>query len=190
MTRAIIFDCFGVLVHTGFHETYRRAGGDPVTDADFIKDILGQDNMGLISSAEMQDQIIGKIGISPQQWLKTISSAQSPNEDVLAWAAKQKGKYKLAILSNANRGTLNSIFSKAQLDLFETIVVSADVGVMKPSAEIYELVASNLGLKTSECLFTDDIEYFCTAAEATGMKAVHFKSLNQFIDDSSQYLNN
>ena len=68
-------------------------------------------------------------------------------------------------------------------DIFEVVVDSAFVGMRKPEARIYELTLERLGggLRAEECLFLDDLEVNCEAAQALGMTAVRFEDADQAI---------
>lgn len=57
-------------------------------------------------------------------------------------------------------------------ELFDGVVISAEVGLHKPQAEIYELGCERVGLAPEQCVFVDDLRENCTGAEATGMTAV------------------
>lgn len=189
MIKAIIFDCFGVLVGRGFRETYRIAGGDPIKDEDFIEDSLGQANMGYITHQEFYEQIAGRIGITVEAFQAAVERAEQPNEELLSYIEELHKSYKTAVLSNANRGSLDRRFGQEKLDeLFDTVVVSADVGMVKPDPEIYELVASRLGVLPSESVFTDDQEGYCHAAQALGIQTVHYKTFDQFKTELEQIL--
>jgi len=56
--------------------------------------------------------------------------------------------------------------------LFDTVVISGEVGMRKPEPEIFQHAAATLGLEPSECLFIDDIEANVAAAGACGMTGV------------------
>ena len=56
--------------------------------------------------------------------------------------------------------------------MFDTVVISAEVGMRKPEERIFRHAAGLLGLDPAECVFVDDIEVNVTAAEATGMTAI------------------
>ncbi len=178
MIRAIIFDCFGVLVGGGFKETYRQAGGDPLKDRAFITEILDNASMGLITSAEMSRQITRQLGISDQVWQEVVAGADKPNEELFEYIKQLAGEYRLAILSNANTGVLNRKLSPEQLSLFDAVVVSADVGMTKPDLDIYTYTADQLGVQSGECVFIDDSEGYCEAARSLGMQAVHYQDLS------------
>jgi epoxide hydrolase-like predicted phosphatase len=96
----------------------------------------------------------------------------APNIDLIR---RLRGAYKTAVLSNAD-STLAHVLrdSHGIADLFDDIVVSADVGMAKPDAQIYVLSAQRLGLAPSECVFIDDLPVNVEGARGAGMHAVHF----------------
>jgi 2-haloacid dehalogenase len=70
-------------------------------------------------------------------------------------------------------------FSEAQARFpffshFRGIVVSGTEGVVKPSADIFHLLANRYGLALADCLFIDDSLPNVQGARAVGMHAHHF----------------
>jgi putative hydrolase of the HAD superfamily len=57
--------------------------------------------------------------------------------------------------------------------LFDSVVISGEVGMRKPEEEIFRHAARALGLAPQECVFIDDVEANVAAAQACGMTAVH-----------------
>jgi putative hydrolase of the HAD superfamily len=57
--------------------------------------------------------------------------------------------------------------------LFDTVVLSGEVGMRKPEEQIFLHAAETLGLAPQECVFIDDIEANVAAAVACGMTGVH-----------------
>jgi putative hydrolase of the HAD superfamily len=57
-------------------------------------------------------------------------------------------------------------------ELFDTVVISAEVGMRKPEEAIFLHAAQTLGLPPQECVFIDDIQANIDAAAACGMAAV------------------
>jgi FMN phosphatase YigB (HAD superfamily) len=96
--------------------------------------------------------------------------------DTIALLADLKGRYTLAMVSNvSSRRSLDDRFLPGELDdLFEVVLASGDVGFEKPSPHIFTMAAEKLQVKPEECLFVDDIETFCRAAETVGMQSFHF----------------
>jgi putative hydrolase of the HAD superfamily len=56
--------------------------------------------------------------------------------------------------------------------LFDTAVISAEVGLHKPQPEIFLLGAERLGADPASCVFVDDLRENCAGAEAVGMTAL------------------
>ncbi len=57
-------------------------------------------------------------------------------------------------------------------ELFDTVVISAEVGMRKPEEGIFRYAAQTLGLTPQQCVFIDDIEANVNAAGACGMAGV------------------
>jgi putative hydrolase of the HAD superfamily len=64
-------------------------------------------------------------------------------------------------------------------DLFDAVVISAEVGMRKPEERIFRLAAEVLGLTPDECVFIDDIQDNVAAARAVGLAAVHHRGASQ-----------
>ena len=84
------------------------------------------------------------------------------------------------------RGVLTAVLSNADglwtppaewRGLFDTVVISGEVGLAKPSAAIYRLTARQLGLRADECVFVDDLAINVHGAAAAGMVGVHHTSI-------------
>ncbi|QKW38970.1 HAD family phosphatase [Actinomadura sp. NAK00032] len=57
-------------------------------------------------------------------------------------------------------------------DLFDAVVISAEVGMRKPDERIFRHALDLLGLDAAECVFIDDIEHNIRAAEALGIRGI------------------
>ncbi len=176
MTKAIICDFFGVLVGRGFNETYRKAGGDPIADRKFVHDILTQANHGLISAEEFSAAFCQKLGITSEEFARASKASEQPNFELFLYIKQLHKHYKTAILSNVNRGVLERKVDKEILnDCFDEIIVSAEVGFVKPQSEIYEYALDKLGVEAHECIFIDDITSNVDAARRLGIKSILYK---------------
>lgn len=60
-------------------------------------------------------------------------------------------------------------------ELFDVVVISAEVGMRKPEEGIFRHTAVQLGLEPRECLFIDDVEANVAAAQAIGLAALHHR---------------
>ncbi|MFE9104732.1 HAD family hydrolase [Actinomadura geliboluensis] len=57
-------------------------------------------------------------------------------------------------------------------DLFDAVVISAEVGMRKPDERIFRHALDLLGLDAADCVFIDDIEHNIRAAEALGIRGI------------------
>ncbi len=180
MVRAIIFDCFGVIVGKGFENTYRAAGGDPQKDRSFINDMLTRANLGLINDLDFRTGMAQKIGLSLDDWRRAVLAAEQPDTELLNYIKKLRKNHKTAILSNANHGSLDRKIGAEWLEAcFDVVVVSADEGMIKPDPQIYHLTAERLGVEPSDCVFIDDKQVQTEGAKNIGMQAIVYKDLAQ-----------
>jgi putative hydrolase of the HAD superfamily len=81
--------------------------------------------------------------------------------------------YRCSVLSNADVSLRARLEGELALQhLFDDIVVSAEVGMAKPTPAIFQLAADRLGLPPAACVFVDDWDRNVEAARALGMTAV------------------
>ena len=73
-------------------------------------------------------------------------------------------------------------------ELFETVVDSGFVGCRKPDPRIYELTLERVDLAPEACVFIDDMEINCQAAQELGMQAIHFRETAQVRADLHELL--
>jgi putative hydrolase of the HAD superfamily len=84
--------------------------------------------------------------------------------------------YRLSVLSNADLSLRSRLqHEHGLLDLFDDVVVSAEVGLAKPDPEIFRVAVKRLGLAPEQCVFVDDWDVNVNAAREVGMSAVHFR---------------
>ncbi len=79
------------------------------------------------------------------------------NEPLISAVKKLKKMYKIALLTNNNKEYVQEYIRKPGLDkIFDTEVISYEVGYRKPDPEIYKILVQRLGVKPNEILFLDD----------------------------------
>jgi epoxide hydrolase-like predicted phosphatase len=70
------------------------------------------------------------------------------------------------------------------------MIVSAEVGVMKPDARIYRIALEKLGVAPAEAVLLDDFPKNVEGARAVGMAAIHFTRPEQALDELKRLLAN
>lgn len=93
----------------------------------------------------------------------------------VAAAFREKGG-RTAMLSNAGEEIIGRLRAGRPLERwFEVVVVSCELGVIKPSPAIYETCLERLGVRAEEALFVDDRKENVEAAGRLGCQTIHFR---------------
>lgn len=173
MIKAVIFDCFGTLVQPGRNLLYRRY---PEFSND-IEDLEHQWHLGMISRSDFDSKVGELISLPASEVRSRYYSTTVRDEAAIEWvkSIKQAGKYKVGLLSNVGLSRFNDFFDKnEQAEMFDDVVLSCEVGIVKPEVAIFELAANRLGVKPGECVMVDDIQLNIDAANDAGMKGILF----------------
>lgn len=177
MIKAIIFDCFGVLTTDKWKEFVATLPENQMVPASDLNHALDR---GYISQSEFFEQISSLTGRSPERVESVINSDMDKNTQLLEYIEGLKKGYKIGLLSNISSNWVRESFlTSIEQQLFDDIVLSYEVGMIKPELAIYELAASRLDCQTSECIFIDDSPGHCRAAVQSGMQAIVYQNFIQ-----------
>jgi putative hydrolase of the HAD superfamily len=113
------------------------------------------------------------------RWDQRLWTVENPV--MLAWqlALKQRGLL-TAILSNMGDDVLASVEREfSWIDRFDVLVWSCELGVVKPNPELYRHALNQLGTQPEETLFIDDKRPNVEAAQALGIQAIQFSSVER-----------
>ena len=64
-------------------------------------------------------------------------------------------------------------------EMFDTVVISGEVGMRKPERQIFELAVDRIGLPASECVFVDDVPHNIDAALEAGLVGIVHRSFEE-----------
>lgn len=91
--------------------------------------------------------------------------------EVYAVLEALQGRYKLGLISNADLSMQEVLDHLALSGYFQSIIISAAVGVEKPDPLIYRTALESLGVAAEDSIFVDDVEENVLAAEELWMTA-------------------
>jgi 2-haloacid dehalogenase len=92
---------------------------------------------------------------------------------------KQAG-YPLFGLSNWSAETFPHVREEHEFfDLLDDMVISGQVGHVKPHPEIFQIMLDRIGRPAQECLFIDDAPANIQQAQKMGFVTIHFQSPEQ-----------
>ncbi|MDR2686208.1 MAG: HAD family phosphatase [Oscillospiraceae bacterium] len=81
---------------------------------------------------------------------------------------KARGQ-RVYLLTNAPRAFHREKYRLPYLALFDGVLASCDVGLLKPDPEIYRLFLRTFGLRAEDCLFIDDMRANIEGARRVGI---------------------
>ena len=149
-------------------------------------------NIGEASSTYYWESFLNKYGIQEEQYLKHIQlfneahALNLPLIDLLNSLRKEK---KIGLISNY-RDTLRSLLEDELniAGIFDDIVISSEVKLMKPDKAIYQLALDRMHIKPEEAIFIDDRIENIQAATEMGIHAVQFLNNEQAIPEIKQLI--
>lgn len=78
----------------------------------------------------------------------------------------------IALVSNCGDTTRPLLADLGVIPLADSVILSCELGSVKPSAEIYVSALEDLGVAAADAVFVDDQPGFCVGAEAVGVRAI------------------
>jgi putative hydrolase of the HAD superfamily len=187
---AALFDFGGVLttsVWDSFAAFCRSEGLDPDaiknlfrTDPAALKDLRGLET-GELSESDFEATFGKRLGLeNPDGLIDSMFVGMQPVPSMVDAVREIRA-------SDLMTGLVSNSWSTAHYDrklleeLFDAVVISAEVGLHKPQPEIYLLAAERLEVEPAECIFVDDLRENCEGAEAVGMMAIRHRSADETI---------
>ncbi|MCC6261078.1 MAG: HAD family phosphatase [Anaerolineales bacterium] len=120
-----------------------------------------------------------------ENWEKCIDGQIDGSVEILR-RLKARG-YFMYGLSNWSAETFPTAYKKYPFfKLLDDYVLSGDVKLIKPEAEIFRYALKKFGKAAEECLFIDDSEPNIRAAKTLGFQTVHFQSAAQLQTELSK----
>jgi epoxide hydrolase-like predicted phosphatase len=180
--KAIVFDCFGVLVQPARTLLYNAYP----TLTNQIDDLEHQWHLGIINRHQFEELIADLVGITPEEVKARYYDISVRDEVALSFVRelRAEGKYKIGFLSNVGSERMGEYFPKELRDeLFDEVVLSCEVGMVKPEVAIFQLMARRLEVRPSECVMIDDKLINIDGARDAGMQTVTFMTTEQARDD-------
>ena len=187
MIRTIIFDLGGVIVPLDFQAMYAAIAARCPVPASEIPD--------RIASTRLVDEL-ERGRVRPDVFERTVGAALDLDlpadgfgelwgtlfappallipEDLFR---RLRARYRMVLLSNTNE--IHFTFLRRHypvLEHFDSLVLSYELGLLKPEPAIYHEAIRQAGCRPGECFFTDDMQVNIDAARREGIDAERFVS--------------
>lgn len=142
---------------------------------------------GALPEDEFERRFAAVLGVAPDGLIERMFAGGRPDEAMQQAVGRARhAGIRTGLISNS-WGT--SRYDRALLDrLFDGVVISGEVGVRKPTPEIYELGARSIGLSADACVFVDDLPFNLAPAAELGMATVHHVDSEQTVAELERLL--
>jgi putative hydrolase of the HAD superfamily len=186
---SVIFDIGGVVLEWNPSKVLADCYPDPAARATAREALLRHDDWqafdrGELSEAELVSRAHARSGRSVGEFERLLAalwhSLTVKSDTVALLRSLQSRRVPLYCLSNMPApvyGRLRQIHDF--WDVFQGIVISGEVGLAKPSREVFELVLARYNLTASEAIFFDDVPENVAAARSVGIDGVVFRDADQ-----------
>ncbi len=186
--KAVLLDLGNVLV---FHDNAllfsrlgARAGLEP---ADVARRLTGAGwtdaNRGVLGAEGIRRDVCRALGVElpMPEFAALWSSHFTVHDAVLPRIEGLLGRVRVGLVSNTN--ALHVAYLRPRLPLlqrFDSVVMSCEVGHVKPEPAIFRRALEDVGCAPHEAVFFDDLPEFVHAAEALGMQGRLFTTADAF----------
>ena len=183
MTTGIIFDCFGVLYNDATTDflKHHQASLDalPASYAHLAK-VNDEVDRGKVGGEVYYRELGAATGLTPREVEAEMSDVSGLDAGVVALIRELKPRYQIGMLTNADALFLQRFLDNQDVrELFDVVVVSSEIGFIKPEPEIVTIIAERMGKKFDELIFIDDKQMNVVAAQRLGIDSILFHSAAQ-----------
>jgi putative hydrolase of the HAD superfamily len=145
---------------------------------------------GEVSEAEFAAELSRDSGqtVSVAAFRRALADIFVPNPPMEEYVRDLGGRgHRLVLLSNTCASHIAWIRERyTVLEPFDELVLSHEVGAMKPDAPIFRAALNAIGCPPGECFYTDDIPAYVTAGGEHGLDAELFTTPDAFVEQLRQ----
>ena len=186
MPKACLVDVWDTILKPDFEDRLAaltaHAGVDPATFlAEWLTSRTDRDR-GKLSVASSFTRTLRACGIDPTPELvsdllrKDAEFAREhvrPFDDTVPFLTELRSRGVLiALVSNCGDTTRPLLEDLGVIPLADSVILSCEVGSVKPFPEIYVSALEDLGVAATDAVMIDDQPSFCAGAEAVGVRAI------------------
>ncbi len=195
--RAVFFDFGGVIMRTEYQAPRQKLAERFNMDYDEMdRAVFGSDSARRASVGEITEEA---------HWAAILKRFKQPASEMQAfrdhffggdvvdrklveYIRSLRGEFHTGLISNAWSGLREFITKEKLIDLFDTVIISAEIGVTKPSAKIYEVALDQSKVRAGDAVFVDDMPVNIEACEKVGIKGILFNDPEKSLSRLDQLL--
>jgi len=195
--KALIWDMEGVLLQTDDDNLPLTVAKKLNAPYEKVREIFYSDkndmvDLGEITKDQFNEYILDTLHISRnKKYLleEIITEEFYIDKDLLMKIEGMHRKYKTGLLSNFSNDLQPKIENEWGIgSAFDEIIISCEVGVIKPDPAIFNLMLDRLGVKADESVFIDDRIKNIDGAKEMGFHTVFFTDKDQALEELTRIL--
>lgn len=191
MLRTLLFDLGNVLLYFSHDQMFHQVGelfgwsGEKTRDLFIDQNLITEFECGRLTRTEFHRRLESLTGsqMDSRRLMRAVSNIFRPNESLIARLDQLKSAgLRLVLLSNTNIAHIS--FIQKQFDVlskFDEMVLSYEVGAMKPDPPIYAAALKAIQCDPNACFYTDDIVENVERARGFGLQAEVFIDTQTFL---------
>lgn len=182
--RAVFFDLGGVILRTEYQAPREHLAEklgmeyDDLVKVVFDSESGYQASMGAITPDEHWATVVKRLK-RPASEMEAIRheffAGDIIDRTLLEFLRSLRGTYKTGLISNAWGDLRDYIVREKFDDAFDHMIISAEVGAVKPEAKIYKIALEQAGVQANEAVFVDDFAVNIEGCEKVGMQGIYFE---------------
>ncbi len=183
--KAMLFDLGRVLIHYDHDRTI--AGIASVSQASpqairlLLQSLAEPLGTGKLDARETHRLLMERAGVTPDfdRFVQAACQGMARDEEALAYAVSLEERPGVRVGIISNTVAVHAIWLHAnlpELKRFSAVLLSNEVGLMKPDPRIYRLASQRLGIPPEGSFFVDDLPENVRGAQAVGMAGLVHES--------------
>jgi epoxide hydrolase-like predicted phosphatase len=195
--RAIYFDHGGVISRTEYQVPRQHLAERLNMEYEDIVRIVfdspsgRQATVGAITAAQHWNTVLKRLRL-PRTEMQAVRDeffgGDVLDHELIDTLRDLRSNYFVGLISNAWDDLREYIVAHKYDDAFEHMVISAEVGVAKPDAKIFQIALEQAGVNPDEAVFVDDFIENIQGCQELGMQGIHFRGPEQAMDELKQIL--
>ncbi len=196
--KAVIWDIGGVLIRTENPNPRGALATELGVTREYLVELVFGGEQGTraqkgeITQEEIWAYARSQLNLAPGEYpdfQQRFFGGDILDTELVAFTRKIKPHYKIGIISNAWRELPTALDEWGILEIFDVVVGSGDVGILKPDPQIYQIALERLAAEPSEAVFIDDFIENVQGARRLGIHAIHFQNRDQALNELRSLLN-
>jgi putative hydrolase of the HAD superfamily len=193
----VFFDLGGVILRTE-HQAPREHLAERlnVSYEDLVRiafegDSARRASLGEITAQQHWEAVASRLGRPPAEapaLREEFFGGDVIDRALLEFIRTLRPSRRTGVISNAWADMRDYMIAKRFDDAFDFIVISAEVGLLKPDPRIYELALRGAGATPAAALLVDDLPANVEGAMAAGMVAILFEDTDQVLRELAMRL--